>query len=126
MLLDSNTIIYATIPEKEQLRQFLSKQDISVSAVSYVEVLGYHKLSSVNKQHFEKFFQTTQMFPISDEVIQKASILRQQKKMSLGDALIAATALIHGLTLVTSNVKDFEWIEDLSVLDPLKIAPKME
>jgi len=24
------------------------------------------------------------------------------------------------LTLVTSNVKDFEWIEDLSVLDPLK------
>jgi predicted nucleic acid-binding protein len=126
MLLDSNTIIYATIPEKEQLRQFLSKQDISVSAVSYVEVLGYHKLSSVNKQHFENFFQTTQMFPISDEVIEKASILRQQKKMSLGDALIAATALIHGLTLVTSNVKDFEWIEDLSVLDPLKIAPKME
>jgi predicted nucleic acid-binding protein len=124
MLLDSNTIIYATIPEKEQLRQFLSKQDISVSAVSYVEVLGYHKLSSVNKQHFEKFFQTTQMFPISDEVIQKASILRQQKKMSLGDALIAATALIHGLTLVTSNVKDFEWIEDLSVLDPLKNGKK--
>jgi len=39
--------------------------------------------------------------------------------MSLGDALIAATALIHGLTLVTSNVKYFEWIEDLSVLDPL-------
>ena len=59
--------------------------------------------------------------PISDEVIQKASTLRQQKKMSLGDALIAATALIHGLTLVTSNVKDFEWIKDLSVLDPLKL-----
>ena len=44
------------------------------------------------------------MFPISDEIIQKASALRQQKKISLGDALIAATALIHGLTLVTSKV----------------------
>jgi len=124
MLLDSNTIIYAAIPEEEQLRQFLSKQELSVSAVSYVEVLGYHKLTSENKQHFENFFQTTQMFPISDEIIQKASALRQQKKMSLGDALIAATALIHGLTLVTSNVKDFEWIEDLSVLDPLKNGKK--
>ncbi len=104
MLLDSNTIIYAAIPEEEQLRQFLSKQELSVSAVSYVDVLGYHKLTSKNKQHFENFFQTTQMFPISDEIIQKASALRQQKKMSLGDALIAATALIHGLTLVTSKV----------------------
>lgn len=121
MLLDSNTIIYAAIPENEQLRKFLSKQAISVSAVSYVEVLGYHKLSSETKQHFEKFFQTTQMFPISDEVVKKASVLRQQKKMSLGDALIAATALIHGLTLVTANVTDFEWIEDLSILDPLNL-----
>ena len=119
MLLDSNIIIYAAIPEQDQLRQFLSQQAFFVSAVSYVEVLGYHKLSPENKQHFENFFKMTQTFPISEDVIQKASALRQEKKMSLGDALIAATALIHGLTLVTSNVKDFEWIEDLSVLNPL-------
>ncbi|MEN8216975.1 MAG: type II toxin-antitoxin system VapC family toxin [Pseudomonadota bacterium] len=101
MLLDSNTVIYAAIPKQKQLRQFLSQQAVSVSAVSYVEVLGYHKLTPENKQYFETFFQVTPTLPISDEVIQKASALRQQKKMSLGDALIAATALIHGLTLVT-------------------------
>ena len=49
---------------------------------------------------FEAFFKNTPTLPLSDEVIQKALALRQQKKMSLGDALIAATALIHGLTLV--------------------------
>ena len=104
-----------------QLRQFLSNKAFSVSAVSYVEVLGYHKLTFENKQYFETFFQMAPMLPISDEVVQEASVLRQQKKMSLGDAFIAATALIHDLTLVTSNVKDFEWIENLSVLNPLKI-----
>jgi hypothetical protein len=60
------------------------------------------------------------MLPVSVDVIKKASVLRQQKKMSLGDAIIAATALLQGLTLVTHNVKDFEWINDLSVLDPFE------
>jgi predicted nucleic acid-binding protein len=66
--------------------------------------LGYHQLAEIHKEYLEKFFQITPMLPVSGEVIKKATILRQQKKMSLGDALIAATALLYGLTLVTHNV----------------------
>ncbi|RAH95647.1 VapC toxin family PIN domain ribonuclease, partial [Acuticoccus sediminis] len=33
------------------------------------------------------------------------------------DALIAATALVHGLTVVTRNRKDFE-PTDVTILDP--------
>jgi predicted nucleic acid-binding protein len=39
--------------------------------------------------------------------------LRQQRKMSLGDALIAATALEHNLTLATHNEGDFSWVPGL-------------
>ena len=39
--------------------------------------------------------------------------------MSVGDAIIAATALHSGLTLATHNAKDFAWIEGLDVVDPL-------
>ena len=45
--------------------------------------------------------------------------LRQLRKMTLGDALIAATALVHQLTIVTHNQKDFVWIPNLSVIDPV-------
>ena len=38
--------------------------------------------------------------------------------MTLGDALIAATARVHGFSLVTGNVRDFRWIEDLTLIDP--------
>jgi hypothetical protein len=120
MLLDSNIIIYAAQPEHHQLRQFLTHQTVCVSAISQLEVLGYHKLTPSKRQLFEEFFQVTPVLPISEAVIQQALSLRQLKKMSLGDAIIAATALIHHLTLVTANVKDFDWIDGLSVLDPLK------
>jgi predicted nucleic acid-binding protein len=40
--------------------------------------------------------------------------------MSLGDALVAGTALVHELTLVTRNVDDFQWIQGLSLLNPFR------
>jgi predicted nucleic acid-binding protein len=39
---------------------------------------------------------------------------------SLGDVLIAATALNVNLTLATHNPIDFSWIKSLAVFDPLQ------
>jgi len=44
MLLDSNIIIYAAQPENDFLRQLIVERASAVSAVSYVEVLGYHRV----------------------------------------------------------------------------------
>ncbi|WP_027354373.1 hypothetical protein [Desulfosarcina sp. BuS5] len=38
----------------------------------------------------------------------------------LGDAIIAATALIHNLKLATANIKNFKWIENLGIINPLE------
>jgi predicted nucleic acid-binding protein len=48
--------------------------------------------------------------------------LRQQRKISLGDALIAGTAIVHGRTLVTRNTDDFAWIDGLALLNPFTIS----
>jgi len=45
--------------------------------------------------------------------------LRKKKKIRLGDSLVAATALVHDESLVTNNVKDFDWIEGLKIVNPL-------
>jgi predicted nucleic acid-binding protein len=52
-------------------------------------------------------------------VANRAIALRQARKMSLGDAIIAATALVHQLALVTRNVTDFDHIAGLTLQDPL-------
>lgn len=60
------------------------------------------------------------ILPLSEAVLDQAVKLRQLRKITLGDALVAATALVHSLTLVTRNTKDFEWIPNLSLLNPLE------
>lgn len=119
MLIDSNIIIYAAQPEHSDLRGFIAQNAPAVSAVSYIEVVGFHKLTEQDRQFFEAFFSAAQVLSISKDVVAEATRLRQMKKLSLGDALIAATALTHHLTLVTRNVKDFDWIANLQLLNPL-------
>lgn len=123
MLLDSNIIIYAAQPEHDTLRRFIADHAPAVSAVSYVEVLGYHRLTERERQGFEAFFAAALVLPLSDTVLEQAVHLRQRKKMSLGDALIAATALVNPRTLVTRNTDDFDWISGLTVLNPFATAP---
>ncbi len=50
---------------------------------------------------------------------EEAIRLRRQRRMSLGDALIAATALEHRQPLATANVADFQWIDNLTLVNPL-------
>jgi len=40
--------------------------------------------------------------------------------MGLGDAIVAATALAHRLTLVTRNIGDFSWIQNLDLINPFE------
>ena len=120
MILDSNIIIYAARPEYGFLREFIIKTSPSVSDVSYVEVLGYHRLTESDKEQFEQFFAAATMLPLSTAVLKQAAKIRQLRKITLGDALIAGTALTHNLTLVTRNEKDFRWITGLSVLNPFE------
>jgi predicted nucleic acid-binding protein len=51
-------------------------------------------------------------------VVQQAIALRQQVKMGLADAVIAATALAHNLPLATRNVDDFKHITGLQIINP--------
>lgn len=119
MLLDGNLIIHASRPEHAALRTFIAREGPSVSAVSKVETLGYPDLTEEEKHFLEDFFEAAKVLPVSESVIAEAIQLRQQRRMSLGDALIGGTALSRDLRLATHNTKDFGWIEGLEVIDPL-------
>jgi hypothetical protein len=123
MLLDSNIIIYAGRPANRALAEWVKGIVPVVSAVSYVEVLGYHRLPADDEADLRTFFAAASILPVTPPVLERAVRLRQQRKMGLGDAIVAATALEHGHELATRNVDDFRWIDDLTVINPFDELP---
>jgi predicted nucleic acid-binding protein len=119
MLLDSNIIIYASQPQYDDLRLLIRAHSPLVSVISKIEVLGYHLLTPQERQGLERFFAASALLPLTEEIVRHTVHLRQQRRISLGDSIIAATALVHGLTLLTHNADDFSGIPALNVVDPL-------
>lgn len=119
MMADSNIIIYGTQSGQEDLRMFLDSNVSSASVITYVEVLGYYRLSTNEHKSLRHLFNKLWVLPLTNSVAEVAVALRQRHKMQLGDSLIAATALVHRKTLATHNTKDFSWIEGLALFDPL-------
>ena len=117
-LLDSNLLIYSADDAYLFLRPLVQNTGNYVSAISQVETLGFHRLASADKLYLESVFTVLGILPVSQSIIRRATFLRQQQRLTLGDALIAATALDYGLDLATRNIGDFSRIAGLTVYNP--------
>jgi toxin FitB len=117
-LVDSNIIIYATAPENEWLRTWLEVEPFAVSQISQIEVLGYHQITPEEITDLEEFLYSSNIVPVTDGATKKAIALRQRRKMSLADSILAATALENDWELGSRNVDDFEWIAELRLVNP--------
>jgi toxin FitB len=109
-LLDSNIIIYATDPENEWLRIWLEAEPFAISQISQIEVLGYHQITLEEIADLQEFLYSSNILPVSDEAAKKAIALRQQRKMSLADSILAGTALLKDFRGVL--VSDFYAVYD--------------
>ncbi len=118
-LIDSNLIIYFAKPGFMWLNSHIQTLDAHFSVLTKIEVLGYHLLQPREKTFFETYFNSITPLSLTDDIIERAIRLKQTRKMSLGDSVIAATALIHDLELYTHNIVDFSSIEGLRVVDPI-------
>jgi len=120
ILLDSNILIYSADPNNRLLKELIIQPNAYLSVISKVEILGYHKLTKLDKHYFESCFSIIPSLPITNPIIEKAVEIRQNNNIPLGDSLIAATALIHHLQLVTRNISDFKNIHNLKLLNPFE------
>ena len=111
-LLDSNILIYSAQEEFANLRMLFREETIRVSAISKVEVLGFRGLTAIDKLYFEALFRQLTAFPIDNAILDKATELRQQHRLSLGDAIIAATALLHTVLYILEILAIFLKLKD--------------
>jgi toxin FitB len=119
ILLDSNIIIYSYQPNFAYLKPLVLDPNNAVSAVSQLEILGFHGISVDEETFCSYVFKILQTFPIDDAVLSKAIELRKRYKMKLGDSIVAATALVENREIYTRNLSDFIKIPSLIVKNPV-------
>jgi predicted nucleic acid-binding protein len=124
-LIDSNVLIdYMAdlIPAKgSNLVENLFNTQFLISVVTKIEVLGYNDLPD-KLSVMSNFVSLSEILPLNETVTEKTIELKRSfRKMKLGDAIIAATAIVDNLVLITRNVEDFKFIPNLTVLNPYEM-----
>jgi len=118
MLLDSNILIYGAKGANPALDAILDRSDLAAASITRIETLGFHRLTALEQQWLETVFERMNILWLDETVASQAIALRQERKMGLADAIIAATALVHDLPLVTRNIADFKHVARLKLIDP--------
>ena len=85
----SNLIIYYSQSKFAYLRPMLLHAEATVSAISRLETLSYHKITSKDERYFNSLFALSVILEIDSYTIEKAIELRKTKKMSVADAIIS-------------------------------------
>ena len=104
----------------------VENEPLFLAAVTASELLhGVHRAdSAVRRGRREKFVEWVldriPTLPFDLEVARFyaqiwADLVKQRRRIGAHDTMIAATALAHGLTVLTTNGKDFGNVEGLSV-----------
>jgi len=121
-MLDSNTVIdYIGCLHPEKARQWLNHlidEEINASVITKIEVLPFNPNKDDNYPILVDFFEAANVYELTSDIVSKTIQIRQKQKIKLPDVVIAATAVVFKLVLVSRNAKDFKNIQDLEVIDP--------
>ena len=112
-LIDTNVILdFMGRKLPAQSEEFLSEiidDRINLSAINKIELLGFTNVEQV----IIDLVSFAVIYHIDNEIIEKTIELRKKYSIKLPDAIIAATAIVHDLILLSHNFKDFQKITEL-------------
>jgi predicted nucleic acid-binding protein len=115
-LIDSNVIIYH-LNGDERATSFLRRhiQESAISQITYLEVLSFGYADDTARL-VSAFLDQFVLLDVTKSITLACIQNRKHKKIKVPDNIIAATAQVYNLTLVTHNTIDFSSLA-VSVLD---------
>ncbi len=105
LLFDSNILITALNgkPSTEIIKLLGGDYTLYISFITWIEVLT----KPIHEERTRMFLDRFSRLGITDEIAERAVLVRREMRLKTPDALIYATALETGRTLVTLNTRDF-------------------
>ena len=89
----------------------------NISVITQIEALSWINPDQAKEKIVQEFINDANILTLSPDIISQCVMIRRSMKIKTPDAIIASTAIVHNLALVT-NESDFKNIEGLKVIDP--------
>lgn len=88
-----------------------------ISVITQIEALSWLSGDKTKDAIIKEFISDATILDLDQSIVKKCIQLRRSRKIKTPDAIIAATAIVYNLTLLT-NDKGFDNIPELKVIDP--------
>ena len=122
MIIDTDVLIWYMRGNKKAYDVIEDKDGFFVSVVTYIELVqgmrNKRELTELRRAFREW---NTKILYINEEISSKAMFYIERHYLSdslqLADALIASTALVNGLPILTGNDKHYKMIKELDIIN---------
>jgi predicted nucleic acid-binding protein len=120
MVIDTDVLIWYMKGNKKAYKIIENLNNFYISVVTYMELVqGMRDKNELNNLRRALHAWNSKILYISEEVSVKAMFFVEQHYLShsiqLADALIGATAISHGLPILTGNDKHYKILKDLQI-----------
>jgi tRNA(fMet)-specific endonuclease VapC len=118
-LLDTNAIIALLKGDSSLIKLLQDTHWLGISIISQIEFQAFSGLTEADIELFHRFLQRVEVINLSDEnesLIEQIIIIRQQYRLKLPDAIIAAMAKQNSAKLITRD-RVFDKITDLLIVN---------
>ena len=122
MIIDTDVLIWYMRGNKKAYNVIEEKHGFFVSVVTYIELVqGMRNKSELTELRRAFRDWNTKILYINEEISSKAMFYIERHYLShslqLADALIASTALVNGLPILTANDKHYKMIKEVDIIN---------
>lgn len=122
ILIDTDIIIWNMRGHQRAADFLAGNLGFSISAVTYMELLQGLRNQAELKLLRQALHQwQAQIINLDQRISSRASFMVETYCLShgqqMGDALISATAIEHNLPLASANIKHFQFLDDLTLIE---------
>jgi predicted nucleic acid-binding protein len=122
-LWDTNIAIYYLQQQfpsgaEKFMDDLLKEEQLVISAITEIELLCWKTAAEKDLEVLRNFINDALVIELEQPIKLRAADIRKAYKIKLPDAIIAATALVYNLTLLSRNISDFGGISGLKIINP--------
>ncbi len=111
-LADTNAVLYF-LSGNECMKPYASSH-FAFSVISEMELLSFPKITKEEELRIREFLEASTSVALTDAIKHRTIALRRAYSIKLPDAIIAASAIEQGLSLITADT-GFERIKELKL-----------